>query len=509
MSEAELSTRAPALSELALGLEVLQTRIEAIGQQVEMQGEIQLEIAKLLQSLHGGLQSIPEQLIDGIDLRVEQRDRDKIAVTKEVLVQLDTRLTQLLTGVHAVKQTSNLALRELRANARVVRAVFVVQSIAMWDALVGVYEAMIEDPRFHPLVVSINHSHLGRGDFEGEADVHLALNAMGVPHIRLDLSSIDAADVLRNLRPDVVFRQQQWDMPVPPGLRTHEITYARICVVPYGMGVLANPDGKDEADEAYHLNYDQVYHRLAWKVFCETEKTQSYYQSFQHSDPEKFVLSGYPKLDRLLEARGQGVWPVESGDGRGYRVIWAPHHSLVIQGAGFGVFHLICKQMYEWAQSSPDIQFVLKPHPALAFTATRTGAMAPEGYDAFVAKWSALPNCAVCEGDYAKLFDASDLMVTDGVAFLTEYHLFEKPIIFFDSGIHAPFNALGRLGEQASHRVEDFDGMKQAVLDYKSGKSWPLEQERKALLDVLLPSETPASQVILNSIYDGIHLSRS
>jgi hypothetical protein len=50
-----------------------------------------------------------------------------------------------------------------------------------------------------------------------------------------------ALDILRNLMPDVMFRQQQWESPLPPGMRTLEISFARICVVPYGVGCSAIP----------------------------------------------------------------------------------------------------------------------------------------------------------------------------------------------------------------------------------------------------------------------------
>ncbi|KQO79762.1 CDP-glycerol glycerophosphotransferase family protein [Rhizobium sp. Leaf262] len=503
MSDADLMPQS--LTDVAASLDALREQMDVVSKQVEMQGEIQLEIAKLLQSLHSSQQSIPEQIIGGVDACLKARDGDKLPVTKDVFSQLDARLSHLMVGMHTLKQVSNLTLREIRPTEQVVRVVFIVQSIPMWDALVGVYQAMVDDERFHPMVVSINHSQLGRGEFTGEMDVHKGLDLQGIPHLRMNVAPYDALDILRSLQPDVVFRQQQWDVPVPAGLRTNEITFARICVVPYGMGVLANPEAKNEEEEAYEANYDQNYHRMAWRVFCETEQTQTYYRSFQHSDPEKFILSGYPKLGRLLEERGQGEWPLAEPNGRTFRVIWAPHHSLAVHGAGFGVFHEMHADMLEWARSSPDIQFVFKPHPALDYSAPRSGVLTQQSYNAFQQSWSDLPNCTICRGDYAKLFDASDLMLTDGVSFLTEYHLFRKPLIFIDSGVHAAFNALGRLAERAAHRVHTFQQMKQAALDYKQGKTWQLEEEREELLNVLLPSPVPATRVILDSIFNGIH----
>jgi hypothetical protein len=506
MPQTESTMRsAEVLAELAS----LKTQLEQVGERIDVQGAVQFEIAKLLQTFHAQLEALPRQVTEIVKTAIDANNQDKVPLTKEVLSRLDQRLSHLGVNSHIMKQVSHLTLRRLGPATATIRCVFIVQSIPMWDALADIYWAMIEDERYHPMVVSIDSSQLGVSEFGGEDEVHKSLTTQDIPHLRLNVQSYDALDILRNLMPDVVFRQQQWDSPVPPGLRTLEITFARICVVPYGMGVLANPHPKDASDEAYADNYDQQYHRFAWKVFCETELTQSYYRSFDHSDPDKFVLTGYPKLDKLAGARGKGEWPIAEPHGRTFRIIWAPHHSLAVNDEGFGVFHKIYKQMLEWAKSAKDIQFVLKPHPALAFNAQQSGIFGDGGYQHFLNSWSSLPNCAIREGTYAELFEASDLMLTDGVSFLTEYHLFEKPLIFIDSGVHAAFNALGRLAERAAHRVETFNQMRQVALDYKAGKTWKLDKERQELLKVLLPHKEPASRIILDSIAADIQPPRS
>ncbi|MGE6742126.1 CDP-glycerol glycerophosphotransferase family protein [Allorhizobium pseudoryzae] len=509
MSEINPTSQPISGSDLSEQIAALRQDIGGLNEKIEVQGAIQIEIAKLLQSFHTQHLALPGQIAGIIQSALEASAQDKVTLSNEALSKLDYRFNQIAANFHTLKQVSNLTLRELRPPIDRIRCVFIVQSIPMWDALADVYWSMVDDARFHPIVVSINNSQLGRAEFTGEEEVHKGLTEQNIPHLRMNVSSLEALDILRSLNPDVVFRQQQWDSPVPPGLRTPEITFARICVVPYGMGLLAKPNSTDTSDEAYDNNYDQAYHRMAWRVFCETEITRTYYRSFAHSDPDKFVLSGYSKLDKLLEAKGKGVWPIPEPNGRSFRIIWAPHHSLAIHGEGFGVFHKIYRQMLEWAQQATDIQFVYKPHPALSYSAPRSGAINDPDYPSFLQTWEALPNCAICEGSYGELFDASDMMLTDGVSFLTEYHLFAKPIVFIDSGVHARFNHLGRLAEAAAHRVDSFEEMRTAALSYKDGKAWPLEKERQDLLEVLRPRQEPASRIILDSIADGIHSSRS
>ncbi|MBB4955655.1 hypothetical protein H4S14_003694 [Agrobacterium vitis] len=485
----------------------LKKQMEDISQKLELQGEIQLELARILQLFNAKFDSLSQASNDIVTSIAEATEKQNHFVGQNFAAWVNARFTTLNERLDSLQQVSNMALRRVQPIARRIRCAFIIQSMDMWDALAPVYEAMVMDERFDPVVMSTSIKALGRGELKGEKDVHEALAERHIPHIRLDVEPSATLDILLNLSPDVVFRQQQWDSPLPVGLQTRSISFSRICVVPYGMGVLAKADAKDASDEIHALNYDQTYHRAAWKVFCETAITQASYRFFAHSDPEKFILSGYPKHDKLLESKGKGVWPIAEPAGRTFRVIWAPHYSMGSAGIGFGVFDRIFTEMLEWVRTQADIQFVLKPHPGLEHVATESVGFC-EVYRAFQEQWSSLPNCTIINGPYGSLFDASDLMLTDGVSFLTEYHLFEKPLIFFDSGRHHPFNELGRLAERASHRVSNFGEMKKAILAYKNGQSWKFEQERQDLLKVLRPFDKPAADIILDSIAEDLQFSR-
>ncbi len=489
-------------------LSSLQGQIAAIAQKVETQSAVQLELVNLLKNLLSHQRGLPERLAN---VSNERQDRDltmlRQVVSTELVNVLGEGMKYIIGGIGDIKQTANLTLREIGPPEQKIRVVFIVHSIPMWDAIGDVYLAMRDDDRFEPLVISVNTNFHGSGTIAGEDGVHAGLCEMGIAHLRFNLPRTEVLDVLRSLRPDIIFRQQQWDGPMPPGLQTMDLTFSRICVVPYGMGVLASRE-TSAANDAYDNNYDQAYHRQAWRVFCETEQTRTYYRSFDHSDPEKFILSGYPKLNRLLEAKGKGEWPIPEPDGRSFRVIWAPHHSVANSGSRFGVFEKIYLQMLDWAKQNPEIQFVLKPHPSLSNSLRQTKAISPQEYERFKTAWDSLPNCCTRVGTYGELFEASDVMLTDGVSFLSEYHLFEKPLIFFDSQKHGAFNALGRLAERAAHKVHTFEEMKAATLEYRAGKEWPLREERQELLQALLPCDVPPSRIILDTIANDIRNGR-
>jgi hypothetical protein len=489
------STIADRVTSLSAKFDAIEEKLGALAESQSLHGEIQLEVVKLLQHI----QMQQQVSLDQFGAITESLPNGEDAVSKKDFASLEALVTfegqKRALETHVLKQSANLALRDATAGKMPIRCAFLVHSIPMWDALSDVYGAMLEDERFDPFVISLNSTPLGRGAYEGEDKVSAAFDAMGIPHLRFNMDdSYAALDILKALRPAVIFRQQQWDTPLPPAFHTPELTFARICVVPYGTNILSRFGG-NSGPEISPLAFDQAYHRAAWRIFCETEMTQSYYRSFAHSDPSKFRLSGYPKLSSLVKCKGKGKWPLPEPKGKTYRVVWAPHYSLGKNGVGFGVFNLIFSDMIEWAREQKDIQFVLKPHPALF-----SSVLGAEQAAAFKKIWNAMPNCAIEEQLYGQLFDASDIMVTDGVSFLTEYHVFNKPLIFFDSGHHVPFNPLGKVAEACAHRVQTFAGLKKAVIAYKNGKSWDKEKEVSKLLDILIPNTDDPATTILNTI---------
>lgn len=420
-----------------------------------------------------------------------------ISITSEHLAS--SNFTQLRQIMHA-------GIRKMPATSGKIRCVFLVHMIEAWDAQIDIFQAMKNDDRFVPIVVSIDRVFPGDNACGGEASVSQALTELGIEHLRLGMAnSFEGLDILRALAPDVIFRQSQWDRDYPAAFRTPELGFARLCAITYGTSLVAKFSHSEGAvAEISPMAFDQPYHRTAWRVFCETEQTQSYFRSFQHSDPDKFVLSGYPKHERLVSFIGKGSWPIKNSGAKAYRVIWAPHHSVGDDWLAFGVFHRIYMDMLRWAQRSPEIEFVLKPHPALFALVVKMGLVSQAAIAEFTSRWEGLPNCTIAEGQYGELFAASDMLLTDGVSFLTEYQLFNKPLIFIDSQRHVPFNALGELASACAERVTTMEQIENAVVAYARGKPWGNVEARERLLEKLLPNDRPATEIVLESIVAGI-----
>jgi hypothetical protein len=468
----------------------------------------QTQTADALALLINAVVDLDRQLTE---VRRAATDNDQSQLVEHVRADL-TGVGRQLFGKIAqeasdLRQIVNLISRKAGQSTQRIRCMFLVHAIESWDAQIDIYEAMRKDVRFEPLVVSINRRFPGDGSFRGEDLTSAALDDQGIAHLRLGMDPAwPALDILRALAPDVIFRQSQWEDDVPAAFGTEHLNFARLCAVPYAIATISQFAPSDTSVEgAAERSFDQAYHRMAWRVFCETEQSRSYFLQFRHCDPAKLIVSGYPKLTRLLRSINEPErWPIDSGAARRFRVIWAPHHSLGTNWLGFGVFDRVYARWLEWARMRTDIDFVLKPHPALFSTAVSTGVITQRAMDSFLAEWRTLPNCALELGIYGHLFAASDLMVTDGVSFLTEYPPFEKPLIFFDSGRHVPMNLVGDKALACAHHVSTFEGMCAAVDGYAQGAPWPLEVERAALLEMLLPNDRDPTDVILDAVAAGM-----
>ena len=354
---------------------------------------------------------------------------------------------------------------------RPIRVVFLSFYFEAWDALAPIYEQMVADPRFEPIVISIPRRLTGDTQFHDEPLVSEFFDSIGVPHLRFNFAdSTDGTRALRDLAPDYVFINYPWQRNYQSGFRVETLArFTKVCYVPYYSLPLVNEPGTTGV--APHL-YRQRSHQLAALVFTQDAAVREAYAHTQRGNSHVH-LTGSPKLDSLVERAnaGAGQWPIarQPGTGAGgsrgrqFRLMWAPHHSYSADWLNFGVFAEMHQPMLEFARSHPQVDVVCRPHPFLFGTLVDRGVISKTDLDAWLADWNALPNTSIdAGGDYAAMFKACDVLVTDGISFLGEYPLVTgKPAIFVENPGHWQFSPLGELAAAANMRVIGFAGFAQ------------------------------------------------
>ena len=355
-----------------------------------------------------------------------------------------------------------------------IKVAFLTFYIEAWDALDQIWRIMALDPRFEVSVYSIPRKLTGDEGFGGEDRVSDFFTEHGIPHTRLSHPDFEEGlAVVRAAAPDFVFVNYPWRRNYPPAYRPERLAeFSRIAYVPYYSMPLVNEPG--ETGVAGHL-YEQKTHQLASLVFTQDPAVVAAYARTDRGNAHVH-LTGTPKIDHLVQqaAEGSGRWPIAARKpgpnqpvaGRNYRIVWAPHHSYSAGWLNFGRFSETYRGMLSIAASHPEIDFVLRPHPFLFGTLVERGVISARDFENWLEDWNDLTNTTInTDGDYAELFKATDLMVTDGISFIGEYPIVTgRPTVFLEKLGHWEFSPLGELAAAANIRLTDFAAF-EALLD--------------------------------------------
>lgn len=407
---------------------------------------------------------------------------------------------------HNIRQTINLISRNLNlaVSPKTMKAAFIVHNMNAWDSIADVVEAMRAAPDFDPIVIAAPGNH------QSEEDIHKALNALGIPHIRPCLGDPwEALNILKSISPDITFKQTPWEHETLPSFVAEEINFSRICYIPYYGFNLLEQFGTSAEDE-FDMYSDQPFHRLCWRIFAESDDVANKMRNKAPRTVDNIVVTGHPKLDRLASRSSSPEWPIDrSLECRPFRLIWAPHWSITGDWLSFGTFLDVHEDMVRWATEDRDIEIILKPHPGLF------ASIPADVRESFLATWSSLDNVSISTGgNYGSLLAGSDAMVTDGISFLAEYQLFDKPLIFIDSGRHAPFNELGERVVEATWQVRDVVGARSFVdllrassdgVSARIRENDPTAGARRRVAPLLRPYPDQACRRILDEIRAGLH----
>lgn len=369
------------------------------------------------------------------------------------------------------QHAANLIARRRIRDERPIRVVFLAYDPPTWNATLPVARHLLGDRRFEATIVSLPHSYGGQGalgpGFHGEEAMHRLLDGLALPHQRVEDSRIGAAlSSIRNLRPHYVFRQRPWPDDLPAELHAAHLSFARLCYVPYSY--LAAGMEKAQFGAAHHTLCDLLF----WP--------DSFHRDLavEHGvgDPGRSHVTGYPKFDHLVGSTRRH-WPLGPGrDGaRPFRLIWAPHWSVTDpdardhSGMRYGTFEETRDDMRRLATSLPECQVVLRPHPILLERLANAGDHT--AYGSFMREWSGLPNAAIsAEADYAPLFHASDALLTDGVSFVAEYQLLDKPLILLQRSDRMRWNPAGEFIVQGANRVDTFADAERVLRSLLDGR---------------------------------------
>jgi CDP-Glycerol:Poly(glycerophosphate) glycerophosphotransferase len=334
-----------------------------------------------------------------------------------------------------------------------IRVVIIVYAMNVWDNYDLLYKEMQGDADFDPIIMTTSAS------FAEE------LRLIGVEAITLDHpDEMDNHRMIRHLAPHIIFYPYMWLDGLTKHLDPSYMSFARICYIPYASAII--PFGDIGRGNYWH---NKIF-RYGWMIFMQTREDVDRRSAFFASKYSPIQMLGYPKHEGILKTPAHWPMPSVAGVKPPYRIIWSPHHTIKTPEhpiGYFGTFLSNHRAFVDFARQHPEVEILLRMHPLLMGKLSSY----QELLDQFLADWQDLPNTGISHDSiYGDLFNASDMLITDGVSWLMEYQLVRKPIIFIDREGHQPsFLNFGHTMLEAVHRYPTLEAALPQILDFAAG----------------------------------------
>lgn len=379
-----------------------------------------------------------------------------------------------------------------------IKVLFLVHHPEAWYSVQAVYKEMLAAEDFEPIVASINRLFPGSKEYQDEEFVHDRLESFGVPHLRFRAAdSFADLRVLRMINPHIIFRQSQWDKDVPPAFSIWQLLDWRVCQVPYEIiNLIENPENGDQVNSAY----DTAFHKNAWMIFTpNVDVKEKAKRNVPALAGRQFFPVGHPKIDLLKE------WKETPRVSTRFTVLWSAHHSITNDWTSFGTFPTVYTAMIKMAKKHPDWHIIFSAHPALlTMLDDASSTLASANVTSFWEQWNLLPNTSLIKGGaYKDAFVNSDVLISDGLSWLLEYQIMEKPVIFIEREGHAPFNEFGKQILAGLHTISSPDEIEPTIAALKAGALTDVSKEQRSVVAKLFPIQDAAKN-ILNAIRNKI-----
>lgn len=358
------------------------------------------------------------------------------------------------TAIQTLQNLFSHNCEKLKQDHKPIKVGFLVYSSAEWQCE-RIYRLMEEDDAFDPWIVMCAYGH-GSPDSIRDSYIQACTFFRRAGNYQVEyLGYCDRFAVLKQLdRYQLLFYILPYTglKPYYANLISRNINQLAIHI-PYGIMIA---DRRDARYKEYLL--DQPVMKMSWKYFCASKVELSLMETTSRLRGANAVLSGYPKVDDLIDGtfnKRNNIWK-EKGN-RKKRIIWAPHFNMTRRMNG--TFHLNYKWFFDYARTHPETSWVVRPHPRMLIGVLESNVFDSKfEYEEYIRKWNELDNaCVIDGGDYYDIFDTSDAMILDSLSFMAEYQYTGKPMLFLHQEQQRALNDLGEAIIAVSYTAQGDD----------------------------------------------------
>ena len=412
------------------------------------------------------------------------------------LKKIKTMLKNILIDVKTIPYFFDCRKLE-KVKERKIKIAFMCQYIPTWNKFEPLYREMEASDDFEPYLVCVPDC-IQDGEMINYPGVNETyryfcdMNYANVIDAFLDNNWLD----LKELKFDYIFYTRPYNHFMPHVYSTENVKkYARIASLIYGMVT---------TKDIFEVTMNTNFYKDVYIYYAETSIAMKMYKKkfpiTTRLGLRKVKFLGYPVFEQIVKDKDKtsSSWEFSKN---AFRVIWTPRWTTAknLGGSNFFVYY---KSLIEYAKKNQNVDFLLRPHPLTFGNFIKTGEMTKQEVDDYIKQIDDMPNMSMDkEKEYNGTIWGSDALITDISAFLPEYYITGKPIIFCASNMFLEPTEETKMmltGCYVSHSEEET----YEYLDKLKCGDDPLKDIREKVIDKLFgDSINTATKKIVESVY--------
>lgn len=379
-----------------------------------------------------------------------------------------------------------------------IRVVFLPMNTAMWR-YGRVYQRMLEDERFEPVIVTAPRIIQPKESYVKEQNSMLQFfKGLGC-EVSAGYDVDDGVwNKLEQWNPDVIFYTQPYEGMLPNSYEHWHNLKSLVCYTPYSFQL-----------SKAGWNWDNSIQNYAWRHYVSLPYHVRTCHEYSRIKGVNAVPVGYFFEEEYQDALAdRALLDKTWRDDKRKRVIWAPHHSIAT-GAEFktSAFLEICDEMVRLREKYRDeIVFAFKPHPMLRDNLHQR--WGKERTEAYYADWANAENSFLDDGAFIPLFAGSDAMIHCSGSFIVDYIYTGKPVQYvYCKDRNAPdFGEIGDAALKAHYPAHGVDEIEQFIENVVLAGDDPMKKQREDVYQKYLksPNGKTFSENVVEDILAGL-----
>ena len=342
----------------------------------------------------------------------------KKILPRKVIVNIRLLMDYFMSNISSVFQKKKYdKLSATKIDEACIKVGFLVQMPELWDKQAPLFEALVNDNRFKPIIILIPAYDFIKKTVGVNYDDNFFLT--NYPDYCIRAYENNKWVKIKNMNLDYLFYQRPYDWYLPKEFQSMAVSsHTRCCYIPYAFWPLKHD----------LCGYNRSFFRSLYFGFLESkENCQEIIRLGDYEAEKRYLYCGYPSLVHEDNASSHTPNDVTT-------ILWTPRWNYDDNIGGSHFFEYkddILTLMNEFH----GINLVLRPHPLSFQNYVSLGKMTEDEVDDY--KRRVIESGA--SFDKNKLINETfldvDILITDISSILYSYILYEKPIIFCNTTV--------------------------------------------------------------------------